>query len=101
MDFKEIRRDWKNVKAGRGMKSPEIEESLQAKIERLQTKIIFQNLLVSIAFGLTFMVIGWVWSNFRTSNELVAGSLISLGILLLLTIFLFWKRVLFWRNLDY
>lgn len=101
MNFEAIKQDWKTLQAGKGMKYPVMEETLLTKIERLQAKIIFQNLLVSIAFGLTFMVLGWGFSHFRNHNEMVAGSIIGMGILLILTMFIFWKRVLFWRNRDF
>lgn len=96
-DFEDLKNDWKSVKTS----NTELNEnsgSLIKKLKKLQRKIVVGNIITSILFIPTFIVLGWLWSAYEKGNLLFYGSLICMAILLICTIIIFWYRMLFWKT---
>ncbi|WP_106792861.1 hypothetical protein [Aquimarina sp. Aq78] len=96
-DFEELKNDWKSVNISNTEMSQN-PDSLLEKLKKLNKKILFSNLLTSILFAPTFIVLGWLWSAYDSGTPLFYGSLLSMGILLLITLVILWYRVLFWKT---
>ncbi|WP_046757801.1 hypothetical protein [Kordia jejudonensis] len=98
-DFNDILNDWKSVS------STEIEvnsesDSLFAKLKKLQRKIVFGNLFMSISFAAVFAVFIWLWNanlGKERSDNFYMG-LTFMFVLLSITLVMMWYRVLFWRT---
>lgn len=96
-DFEELKNDWKSVKTSNTEMSQN-PDSLLEKLKKLHKKILFGNVLTSILFAPTFIILGWLWSAYDNGTPFFYGSLLSMAILLLITLAILWYRVLFWKT---
>jgi len=98
-EFDNIVNDWKSVSSGE-IEATKGNNSLFDKLKKLQRKIVFGNLLMSISFTLVFAVFIWLWNENplkERSDNFYAG-LTFMFILLIVTLAMMWYRVLFWRT---
>ncbi len=99
-ELKSLANDWKNIKESAEEKSG-AEESLIQKLIKIQRRFIFQNLMMSIAFAVTFVVLALIRINISNQSPQFYHSIDAMFILLILTLALFWYKILFWRRPDY
>ncbi len=99
-DFKNLVNDWKNIREHCDPGTVP-EEGLIEKLTKIQRRTVFQNLMMSIAFALTFLVLGWVHTHVSDQTPAFYNSIKALFVLLIVTMLLNWQRVLFWRKPDY
>ncbi|KAA3611019.1 MAG: hypothetical protein D8M58_13640 [Calditrichaeota bacterium] len=98
-EFKNLVEDWNSIK-GETPTTLKDADSLMEKLKKIQRKILFSNLFMSVAFALTFIVLGWVYTSFPDHGPYFYGSLISMFILMIVTMGFSWYQVLFWRTPD-
>ena len=98
-DFNDLQNDWKSVS------SSELQEKTQSDsffgtLKKLQRKIVFGNLLMSISFALVFAVFSWLWieNPLKERSDNFYIGLTFMFILLTVTLAMMWYRVLFWRT---
>lgn len=98
-DFNDIVNDWKSVSSGE-IKSKDVSDSLFTKLKKLQRKIVFGNLLMSISFAAVFAVFIWLWNEnpLKERSDNFYLGLTFMFILLTVTLAMMWYRVLFWRT---
>lgn len=98
-DFNDMVNDWKSV-ATDNTERKEVSDSLFGKLKKLQQKIIFGNLLMSISFAVVFAVFIWLWNEnpLKERSDNFYVGLTFMFILLTTTIAMMWYRVLFWRT---
>lgn len=98
-DFNDMINDWKSVSAEE-IVSKEVGDSLFGKLKKLQRKIIFGNLLMSISFAGVFTVFIWLWNEnpLKERSDNFYLGLTFMFILLIITLAMMWYRVLFWRT---
>ncbi len=98
-DFNDIVNDWKSVSSGE-IKSKDTSDSLFAKLKKLQRKIVFGNLLMSVSFAAVFTVFIWLWNEnpLKERSDNFYLGLTFMFILLTVTLAMMWYRVLFWRT---
>ncbi|WP_046744022.1 hypothetical protein [Kordia zhangzhouensis] len=98
-DFNDMINDWNLVVSSKTEVGKET-NSLFEKLKKLQRKIVFGNLLMSISFATVFAVFIWLWKanplKERSDNFYLA--LTFMFILLIVTLIMMWYRVLFWRT---
>jgi hypothetical protein len=98
-DFNDLQNDWKSVSSSE-LKSKTTSDSLFGKLKKLQRKIIFGNLMMSISFAIVFIVFGWLWNEnpLKGRSDNFYLGLTFMFILLSVTLAMMWYRVLFWRT---
>lgn len=98
-EFKNLVNDWSRITSET---TPILNDagSLMKKLKKIQVKIVFSNLLMSIAFAIVFTVLGWVWSTNTDRGPFFYGSIASMFALLIITMAFSWYQVLFWRSPD-
>lgn len=98
-DFNDIVNDWKSVSSGE-IKSKDTSNSLFARLKKLQRKIVFGNLLMSVSFAAVFAVFIWLWNEnpLKERSDNFYLGLTFMFILLTVTLAMMWYRVLFWRT---
>ena len=98
-DFNDIVNDWKSVSTDE-IKHKNTSDSLFGKLKKLQRKIIFGNLLMSISFAAVFAVFIWLWNEnpLKERSDNFYLGLTFMFILLTVTLAMMWYRVLFWRT---
>ncbi|QHI37985.1 hypothetical protein IMCC3317_33680 [Kordia antarctica] len=98
-DFNDLQNDWNSV-SSKEIERKDVSDSLFGKLKKLQRKIVFGNVLMSISFAVIFVVFGWLWKanplKERSDNFYLA--LTFMFILLTVTLAMMWYRVLFWRT---
>lgn len=100
-EFKNLVDAWSSIK-GETPVTLKDAGSMMEKLKKIQAKIIFSNLLMSLGFAIVFMVLGWVWSTNTDRGLYFYGSIASMFALLIVTMAFSWYQVLFWRtpNMD-
>lgn len=98
-DFNDIVNDWKSVSSGE-IKSKDTSDSLFTKLKKLQRKIVFGNLFMSVSFAAVFTVFIWLWNEnpLKERSDNFYLGLTFMFILLTVTLAMMWYRVLFWRT---
>ncbi|WP_430410528.1 hypothetical protein [Kordia sp.] len=98
-DFNDMVNDWKSVSSGE-IKTTNVGDSLFAKLKKLQRKIVFGNLLMSLSFAIVFAVFIWLWKTnpLKGRSDSFYLGLTFMCILLTVTLAMMWYRVLFWRT---
>ena len=98
-DFNDMINDWKSVSAEE-IVSKEVGDSLFGKLKKLQRKIVFGNLLMSISFAGVFAVFIWLWNEnpLKERADNFYLGLTFMFVLLIITLAMMWYRVLFWRT---
>ncbi|WP_298419354.1 hypothetical protein [uncultured Kordia sp.] len=98
-DFDDIVNDWKSV-SSEEIKMTDVSNSLFEKLRKLQRKIIFGNLLMSVSFTAVFTVFIWLWNAnlFKERSDNFYLGLSFMFALLTVTLVMMWYRVLFWRT---
>lgn len=100
-DFNDLQNDWKSVSSSKLQEKTQ-SDSLFGKLKKLQRKIVFGNLLMSISFALVFAVFSWLWieNPLKERSDNFYLGLSFMFILLSITLAMMWYRVLFWRTPD-
>ncbi|RMH62562.1 MAG: hypothetical protein D6677_09585 [Calditrichaeota bacterium] len=100
-DFNTFIQDWKSTPQAPQNNGKNTDDSLMAKVRSFHKKTVFENLKVSVAFALTFIVMGVIYTVFKEQGWLFYTSILALMVLMTLTLVMFWYRTLFWRRLDF
>ncbi|EDP98328.1 hypothetical protein U8527_20250 [Kordia algicida OT-1] len=98
-DFNDMVNDWKSI-ATDNTERKKVSDSLFGKLKKLQQKIVFGNLLMSLSFAAVFAVFIWLWNEnpLKERSDNFYIGLTFMFILLTTTIAMMWYRVLFWRT---
>ncbi|MDA7716933.1 hypothetical protein N8834_00275 [bacterium] len=98
-DFEDLKNDWKSIQTS-SIELNENSNSLAEKLKKLQRKILLGNIITSITFIPTFIILVWLWTSYEKGSILFYGSLVCMAILLVSTLVLFWYRTLFWKTSE-
>jgi cytochrome bd-type quinol oxidase subunit 1 len=98
-DFNDLQNDWKSVSSNELQRKVQ-SDSLFGKLKKIQLKIVFGNLLMSISFAIVFAVFIWLWNEnpLKERSDNFYLGLTFMFILLSVTLAMMWYRVLFWRT---
>ena len=98
-DFNDMINDWNSVVSEK-IELTEKPNSLFDKLKKLQRKIVFGNLLMSVSFAAVFAVFIWLWkaNPLKERSDNFYLGLTFMFVLLTITLAMMWYRVLFWRT---
>lgn len=99
-NFDTLQQDWGQIRSENPL-LPEEHRHVFSKLKKIQARLVFVNLALSVAFAVVFVVLGWVWSAFPGREPLFYGSLAAMFVLLSLSLGLFWYQILFWKTPDF
>lgn len=98
-DFSKIQKSWQKIGAP-NYKLDTGSETLFLELVKLKKKIVRANITMSILFAFNFIVFGWLWSHFpigsRNPEFHIGLGLVT--VLIAVTLFVMWFRVLFWNT---
>ena len=100
-DFENLQKDWKTIKAS-NIGVANTSDSLLEKLIKVNNKIIYSNIAASLAFIITVIILVWIWFRYTNNGTfLFQISILSMGILLLVSFVLLWHRALFWKTPEF
>ena len=94
MEFEDLQKSWKAQPVIEIEDISAVQERVVSQWSKQRRKILRSNIGTTIAFSVTFCIMGWVYVTFREGRSLFfGGSLLSVNLLMLVYLFVIWKGV--------
>ncbi|MDZ7757993.1 hypothetical protein [Rhodohalobacter sp.] len=91
--FDNLKQQWKSQKLDKSIDIDKLKMNVVNSLINDQKKMIFTNLILSVAFAAVFMVLAWIWTSHPDRSIYFYASLTGMGVLLTVTLAGFWTGV--------
>ncbi len=99
MNFTELQKSWQAQQAPEAARAKN-EGAVLENVKKLQRKVIFSNLIMSVCLALTSVYLGWMWANLDSRSPWMHAGMALIFLDMFLTMPLIWLRSVPWGNLQ-
>lgn len=99
MDFESLKKTWQEGNST----PPSFKEKLASsgmlqQLEKIQRRIVFNNLFASLAMIVLIVALPWLWAVIPDRSIFFYSGIVIMGIVVVAMLILLWLRVLYWNN---